>query len=177
MTPSITETHLLTALRTFLLGVLPAGWDVVRGQANRVAEPGTLNYVVMTPTGRKRLATNVDTFRASDPSPGAPLDTTDYARDTQAEVQLDIHGPSGSDGAQVIATLFRDDYAVQAMGPDVCPLYATDGHQMPFVNAEKQYEDRWVMTAVMQINPIVSTSTEFADTVTVTLKLADGAAT
>ena len=57
---SITESNILTALRSFLLGVLPAGIEVIRGQGNRVPEPPGANYVVMTPILRDRLSTNID---------------------------------------------------------------------------------------------------------------------
>lgn len=169
--PSITETDLLTAIRTFLLSVLPNDWEVVQGQDNRVPEPGSPNFIVMTPVNRSRLSTNVDTFSAS-MGPGQPLDTTNYERDTQADIQLDIHGEGGADGAQTVATLWRDGYAVDVMAPfGIAPLYATDGHQVPFINGEQQFEDRWVMTLYAQMNPIVSTTTQFADTVAVTIEV------
>jgi hypothetical protein len=60
---SLTEAQTLTALRTFLLSVLPSGTEVVRGQDNRVAEPTAANFVTMTPILRSRLGTNVDTYQ------------------------------------------------------------------------------------------------------------------
>lgn len=60
---SITEVQTLTALRTFLLSVLPSGVEVIRGQDNRVPEPQGANFVEMTPVLRSRLGTNVDTFQ------------------------------------------------------------------------------------------------------------------
>lgn len=55
-----TESGILTALRTFLLAVLPAGVEVVKGQPNRVAEVAVKNFVVMSPPRYNRLRTNVD---------------------------------------------------------------------------------------------------------------------
>jgi hypothetical protein len=62
--PSITprQTDVLTALRGFLLSVLPAGTEIVRGQDNRVAGPQGPDYVVMTPIMVNRLETNVDLY-------------------------------------------------------------------------------------------------------------------
>lgn len=57
-TLSLTEAQVLTALRSFLLSVLPSGTEVVRGQDNRVPEPGVANFVVMTPLMQPRLGTN-----------------------------------------------------------------------------------------------------------------------
>lgn len=62
-TLSLTEVQTLTALRTYLLSVLPSGTEVIRGQDNRVAEPPGLNFVEMTPILRDRLGTNVDTYQ------------------------------------------------------------------------------------------------------------------
>jgi hypothetical protein len=167
--PSVTEDTFLTAVRAFLLLVVPTGWEVVQGQDNRVPEPTAANFIVMTPVNRSRLATNIDVYVASET--GGQIDTAVFSHSTQCDVQLDIHGEGGADAAQTIATLFRDDYAVQSMAAyAVTPLYATDGHQVPFINAEQQYEDRWVMTLSLQIVPAISTSAQFADTVVVSIE-------
>ena len=59
---SFTESQTFAALRSFLLSILPAGIEVVRGQDNRVPEPEGSDFVVMTPILRERLETNVDTY-------------------------------------------------------------------------------------------------------------------
>jgi hypothetical protein len=95
---------------------------------------------------------------------------------TKVTVQLDVHGPASSDNAQTIATLLRDDFAVQAFaasGFDVSPLYASEPRQMPFVNGEQQVEERWVIDAVLQCNPVVAMPQQFADEVDVTVTNVD----
>lgn len=85
--------------------------------------------------------------------------------------QLDVHGPNSSDNAQIVSTLFRDQYGVDAFassGFDVTPLYADDPKQIPFINAESQYETRWVVEAHMQANQAVLLPLQFADQVAVT---------
>lgn len=47
-------------LRSFLLGILPQGVVVIRGQVNRVPQPANQNYVLMQDTRQTRLRTNVD---------------------------------------------------------------------------------------------------------------------
>lgn len=90
-----------------------------------------------------------------------------YMQPTRWTVQLDVHGPNSADNAQTISTLFRDAFAVDAMGPTLSPLYADDPHQAPFVNDQNQYENRWIIEAVMQVNPVVTLpGVEFADTIT-----------
>lgn len=61
MTPSITQSNVQAALRSFLLAVLPDGVDVIAAQDNRVPEPDGTEFVVMTPIRFERLRTNIDT--------------------------------------------------------------------------------------------------------------------
>lgn len=156
----------MTGLRTFLLSCVPAGVEVFQSQANRVVEPAGADFIVMTPTMRERLSTNSDTW----PKTVNP-DHMDRSHSSQITVQLDIHGPNGSDYALVIATLFRDDYGCDAMqAAGITPYYATDGMQMPFINAENQYENRWTMKLTLSSSAIVSTPQDFAATLAATLR-------
>lgn len=150
----------MTVLRAFLLAVLPAGIECISGQDNRVAEPLAADYVVMTPTLRGRLGTNVSAYADLTGS-----GTRRIAQATQLTIQLDVHGPNGADNAQVIATLLRDTAACQAFkasGLDAQPLYATDPRQVPFFNGESQFEDRWIVDAAVQVNPAVTIGQDFA---------------
>ena len=77
---------------------------------------------------------------------------------TELTVQLDVHGPASGDNAQTISTLFRDDYAYQAfnaLNPNMAPFYADDPRQVPFINDQAQFEDRWIIEACMQVNATV----------------------
>lgn len=56
---SVTETQILTAVRSYLLSILPTTVEVIRAQVNRVSPPQS-SFVEMTPFLRKRLATNED---------------------------------------------------------------------------------------------------------------------
>jgi hypothetical protein len=85
-------------------------------------------------------------------------------------VQVDVHGPASADNAQVISTLFRDEYGVTQFatsGFDVVPLYADDPKQLPYLNGEQQIEERWSIDAVMQTNPVVTTPMQFMDAIAV----------
>lgn len=166
-TINITESQTLQALRTVLIGWLPAGVEVIKGQPNRVAEPAGSDFVVMTPILRERLGTNQATFTDTYPS------TTQTRQDVQATrvtVQLDVHGPAAADNVQVISTLLRSEVATdafEATGFDVAPLYAGDPRQAPFLNAEQQIETRWTLDAVMQTSPVVTTAQDFAGSLSV----------
>ena len=58
--PTPTQDQIGTALRGFLLTILPAGVPVIRGQDNMVPEPREGDFVIFTPIIRTRLSTNVD---------------------------------------------------------------------------------------------------------------------
>lgn len=92
---------------------------------------------------------------------------------TEVTFQIDVHGPNSSDAAQTISTMFRDDVATnffQANGfTGISPLYADDPRQVPFVNAEQQFENRWIVDAVMQVDQVMTAPQQFAAAVSVGL--------
>ncbi len=222
---SVTESQVLTALGDFITSILDASVEVVRGQDNLVAESTGPDFVVMTPTMRNRIETNIDTaadvkftgnitgnlltignvsygaVKVGSPvfgvgvasgtqitalgngtggvgtyivTPGNQTITTETLaagfrgamQPTEVAIQLDVHGPNSTDNCQIITTLFRDPYGYDFFAgqpADMAPLYSDDGRQMPFINGENQYEDRWVMNVYMQANPNVTTGQQYAD--------------
>ena len=96
----------------------------------------------------------------------------------EIDVQLDFHSPDlvSSDFAQIVSTAFRDEYATTFFAGlstplnGVTPLLADDPKQQPFINAENQYEYRWITNCRLQVNQVVSVSQQYADGVTVVLQ-------
>jgi hypothetical protein len=83
---------------------------------------------------------------------------------TEITYQLDIHGPASAETAQAVTTVARDSWACSLLAPfGIQPLYANEPRQTPFINAESQYEDRYVVELCVQANPIVGMPQEFAD--------------
>ena len=164
--PTVTQSQVQAALRSFLISVLPSNWEVIQGQDSRVSEPQNPDFVVMTVTGRRRLETNGYVYT---PPPGTTLvaGSETVTQAFEVSFQLDFHSATvgdGSDAAVMVSTLFRDDIAYQAFAASnlpITPLYADDPKQVPFVNAEQQYETRWVLDAVLQVNAGVVWSTQF----------------
>jgi hypothetical protein len=62
ITTSLTESQVFTALRAFLVAIMPVGMPIVKGQTNRVAEPTQPDFIVYWPLLRERLEWNTDTF-------------------------------------------------------------------------------------------------------------------
>ena len=162
VTPTLDD--LFTALEAFL-GTIVGTALVVQGIQNLVSTPAT-GYVVMTEILQKALATNTETYQDTlTTTPG----TRSVKRSTRVDIQLDFYGTSAADWAVMASTLLRDPNGCDSLAPNCQPLYATDARLIPFVNAEQQYEARYVVDAVLQYNPVVTVSQQFADAVNVTL--------
>lgn len=83
---------------------------------------------------------------------------------TQTVLQIDVHGPNGSDNATIVTTAFRDEIAADffaSMSAAISPLYADDPKQLPFQNAEQQWEDRWVIEANIEVDYTVTFPQQF----------------
>lgn len=166
VTITLTESQVFQALGNVLTALLPNTVEVVRGQVNRTPAPASADYVVMISTGRARLSTNLETWDQTDPAPTF----ISALMATQATIQCDVHGPNAADNAQVMATLLRSGYACDlftAQGFPIQPLYVVDPKQMPFADGEQQYEDRWAVDVVLQINPTVRAPQDFANALTI----------
>jgi hypothetical protein len=72
-------------------------------------------------------------------------------------LQLDVHGPGSWVNAQIIQMAFRDYDATRLFyGTNVSPLYADDPRQLPFLNAEQAFENRWIVEAHVEVNQTIS---------------------
>ena len=150
VTIDIIDQNVFTALVTFFNSFLPIGTEVVQGQDNLVAMPKG-GFVVMTNAGMNRLSTNVDTYDSSAQSKSI-LTPTNYL------MQLDFYGTNSQTWAMQTQALFRDEYATSIFPANIQPLYADNPIQIPLIDGEAQYEQRWKLTASLQYNPILSTS-------------------
>lgn len=146
---------------------------VVQGLGNRVPlpVPGPTAFIVMTVVLLARLRTNVETWDLADPSPA----TTQIEEGTQMTLQLDVFGPGSADLAAMLCTLLRSDSACVALAPTCAPLYSDDPRMAPLTDEESQYEERWIVGAQLQYNPVVVQSQDFADTLTLDLVNVDEA--
>jgi hypothetical protein len=69
-----------------------------------------------------------------------------------------------------VQVMFRDQYATDLLPVNIQPLYADDPMQIPLINGEGQYEQRWKLTAVLQYNPIIAAAQQSATSLTIGLK-------
>lgn len=181
---SITDEQVFTALRSFLLSVLPSGVEVIQTQDNGVPMP-IGGFVSMNNVSKIRLSTNVNKYR-NDPvnvvygtenvlqgTEQVVAQTSDGFRDvttpTQYTMQLDFYGESAGEWASLASNLFRDPYATDLFPDGIKPLYADDPIQIPLIDGEMNYTQRWKLQAVMQYNPSVSLAQKFAREINVVI--------
>lgn len=137
----------------------------------------TMNIAPNTVLGTQISGTpgGVGTYNVS-PSQTLTLETlyagleTDFVA-VKWTVQLDIHGPNSGNNTRIIDTLFRSEYGVDffdsATSWQCEPLYCSEARQIGFVNGENQWEERYVMDACLQINPIIGVPAQFFDQIEV----------
>jgi hypothetical protein len=127
--------------------------------------PGTLVQALGSGTG------GVGTYTVSPaqqvPSEPMAAGTKSTMESVQMAVQVDVYGPNSGNFSQIISTLFRDEYSVEqfaALLPAISPLYADEPRQLAFSDGEQQYENRWSIDVVMQVDETVTVPQQFADT-------------
>ena len=175
-TLSPSEDDVFKALGDFLQDILPPQDDaadpvvkfiVVAGQENRVPEPKEPNYIVFIPLRMPRLATNFEELAGAGLQRGL---VRSVKQNTEVVFQLDVHGPQAFNNANRISTLFRSSYATdyfEGKGMPIAPLFADDPRQAQFVDGEKQYEDRYIVEAHLQVNFTMTAVAQSARTLTV----------
>jgi hypothetical protein len=160
-TVSIAQSDLQTILRSFILSLIDC--EVVAGLDNGVPMPVN-PFVAVTPLYFNRLATNEPTYT----DPGIGQGTSGVKQSISYTWQIDCYGPQSSDWAAILTTMFRDSYGVDFMAPIAAPLYADDPKQMPVVDGEENFEQRWLITAVLQYNPVVTIPVQYFNVINIT---------
>lgn len=157
---------LFLKLQPFIALIVPVGTPVLRAPLNRVAQP-TGPHVLMTHLRFGRLRTNVDT--GDDPAPESTPGTMAMEEGVEVHVQVDFYGGPAANWAQAFETVFRSEFATEALTPVCAPLHADESRMIPLVTGEQQYLSRYVTTAVLQYNPVTTTPQQFADQASVVL--------
>ena len=146
----INDQDVFTAMRTFLQSFIPSTVQVVQAQDNRVPMPKG-GFITMNNTGMDRISFNIDNYESV-------LQGKTILTPTRYSMQLDFYGSLSQTWAMQTVALFRDEYATAIFPSNIQPLYADDPMQIPLVDGEAQYEQRWKLFASLQYNPILSTT-------------------
>ena len=121
--------------------------QVVRAQVNRVAMP-VGSFVELTEIASSDLEV-----------PRSTYDGVNFQSDIigpkRLMIQADFYGASAGDWCAAVKTVWRTAYAVAQFPAGIAPLYCDDGHEMPLITGEEQYLKRWVLSMLLQYNPVI----------------------
>lgn len=166
ITVTPTESQIFTALRTWLLTIVPAGVEVIGAFNNRVPEPAG-EYVMMSPATKERLSTDVIEYTDS-PELLPPVELKSFSQSAQINIQVDCYGTTSGDWTDAMTTLFRSEAGVEAFASSsLTPLWHDQPQHIALVDGEEQYEHRWMTVLHFQVTYTVNTSAQFMDEVTV----------
>lgn len=139
---------------------------VIQGLPNRSAmPPAAPGFISMELTVSGRLRTNIDSYDVTNPDPISIA----IEQGTKLRLQLDCYGAAAADWAVILSTLLRDDVGCVALAPTAQPLYTDEPMLAPLDDSEAQYEQRWILQAYLQYNPVVTAPMQFADQLNPTL--------
>ncbi len=166
------EAQIFTALRAFVLEVLPVRTTVLQARQNRTPPPQGM-LVLITPLSRQPIGTGCTRY--------GPQSCT-LLRQEQLATQISLFGTGAADAAQTLLTLWRDAWsttfftnlmAQQQDMPRIAPLYADNAECLPYVNAQQQYEPHWQLTLYSQLTFSITLPAAAATAATVHSMAAD----
>lgn len=144
-----------------------------QAQANRVPMPKD-PFCILTPLRFPRLSTTRDIKQdTGDPSTSA----MGYTEVRQADIQVDIYGDGAGDRAIALETVFTSGYAyekIKALDERLAPLYSSAAIQAPMINAESQWQERYMLTLSLQAHITVSFPQDYFDKAEISTKQVDG---
>lgn len=161
--PSILIDAVIEALAAFVQPFVGSGTPIIRGQQNRVPPPITA-FVKLQELLQSPLGTPVFTQDSNPDNQYASIQTA-----IRIDVQIDFYGPSAGDWSTAIETVFRSLYAPSQFPDGMTSLYCSDGHLVPLVTGEEQYENRWALTATLEYNPSVTVPQQSATALAVNI--------
>ena len=135
-----------------------------QAQANRVPMPKD-PFCILTPLRFIRhSATTENGF--IDSSIGALINSTQYVEVRQADIQVDLYGDNAGDRAIALETVFRSTYGYDTLtdiDARVAPLYSSDAIQAPMINAEDQWQERYIITLSLQVHVTITLKQDYFD--------------
>ena len=173
--PAVTRSDLYKALGDFLQGLF-SGADIRQSQQNRVPMPSG-DFITMTELFSSGASTSVVTYTAPEK---AGIGEQHISRTTRWHCQIDFYGTSAAQRATVLSAVVRTPFACEWFrdnAPVLTPLWADDPFQTTLINGEQQYEPRWTVTFVGQIDPVVTLPLAFFDDInlkTISMETLDG---
>ncbi|QPW28376.1 hypothetical protein F8538_06365 [Edwardsiella ictaluri] len=94
----------------------------------------------------------------------------------RADIQVDIYGSGAGDRAVTLETVFASGYAydkIKAIDERVAPLYSTAAIQAPMIDAEQQWQERYMLTVSLQVHMTASFQQDYFDKAEITAEPVD----
>lgn len=155
-----TEDQVFDALFGWIANTLglPDNTDqIIKGFQNLAATP-LGSYIVISPGILQRQDFG---RRAYVPAAGG----LDLIAHNTYSYQIDCYGPRSAERASIIAGAWRTMWGVDTMqSAALVPLYADSAQQLNIVNAEGQFEQRFMVRLFGQVNQTIRVSQDYFDT-------------
>lgn len=143
-----------------------------QAQANRVPMPKG-QFCILTPLRFTRLSTTRDIKQDT----GSPATSAmGYTEVRQADIQVDIYGQGAGDRAIALETVFTSGHAydkIKSIDSRLAPLNSTAAIQAPMIDAESQWQERWMLTLSLQAHITVSMRQDYFDAAEVSTEIVD----
>ncbi|MRT01881.1 hypothetical protein GJV10_00420 [Ewingella americana] len=89
-----------------------------------------------------------------------------YTEVRQADIQVDIYGAGAGDRAIQLETVFTSSYGydkIKSIDARLAPLHSSAAIQAPMINAEAQWQERYIVTLSLQAHITVSFPQDYFD--------------
>lgn len=167
MAVDYTGDNIIDDVATFIEG-LDLG-QCYQTQVNRVTMPEG-KFCMLTLKSLKRLSTT--TKKNGDTGDNTTANMS-YTEVRQVDVQVDIYGDNSNDRSAELETVFASSYGydtINSINEKLAPLYSSTPINMPMINAEDQYQDRYMLTLTLQAHITVILSQDYFDKVDLSIK-------
>lgn len=152
-TPTILIDAVIDAVIAFLQPFVGVGVPIVRAQQNRVNPPKTLGQT--DPLAFVQVRELFEQDLETPTMLQVPNQIASIGTPTLIAIQIDFYGITSGDWCKAVKAVTRSPYAPAQFPDGIKPLYCDDGHQIPLVTGEMQYENRWALTLSLQYCPLV----------------------
>lgn len=140
----------------------PISGNCFQAQANRVPMKKG-QFCILTPLRFTRLSTTRDIKQDTGSQATSSMGYTEVR---QADIQVDIYGENAGDRAIALETVFASSYGydkIKSIDERLAPLYSSPAIQAPMIDAESQWQERYILTLSLQAHITVSFPQDYFD--------------
>lgn len=152
---NISHNDIYREVRALLLGLFSLPEEsVIRGYSDNVPLPED-DFILMNIIHEQALSTNCYNYSSEE-------NNVEVKQSTQVQMQVDFYGSRAGNFSRTFCNLWRDFYACEKLS--CCqPLYCDDPKYLPFTNEKNKYEDRYLVTAYLTYNPVITHDQDFVE--------------